>query len=325
MSAAPETTAAPVERKLLRRVSLCATLALTSHAEIAAALAAGIPVWHPWGQGGSAGLPLTFAPLLAVAVDCYAVDALERRQGVDRWAALGILALSVIGGSAYTADNSHEAVKAAGVGLVLVLVLARLYAAPPCPSRREQERLEEAAAEAAEKAAEAERRRHLEALRRDQEASELRVQEEARLAEIERQRREDETAADQRRQETAARIEQEREEAAARRERERLEAETAAEERRLRAAAELEAAKRRKRQERPEEAPSGSAGTTADRILAHLLKGAATAATLAASTGASPETVKTQLTALRKAGRVEPDPDLVHGWRLTAQHLAVAR
>lgn len=112
----------------LSRVSLAATLALTSHAEYAAGVASGLPLWHPWGEGSHAGLAVGLPWLLPVAIDCYVVDALERRRGGDRWAALGILAASVIGGSAYTAATGTSALKAAGVGVILVLVLSRLYA-----------------------------------------------------------------------------------------------------------------------------------------------------------------------------------------------------
>lgn len=126
-------TKAPAERKGLRRVSLAATLALTSHAEFAAGVAAEMPLWHPFGADR---LPLGLPWLLPVAIDCYVVDALERKLGWDRWAALGILALSVIGGSAYTADTGAEALKAAGVGVVLVLVLSRLYAPAKPPVKQ---------------------------------------------------------------------------------------------------------------------------------------------------------------------------------------------
>lgn len=158
---------------LLRRTSLLATLGLTSHAEFVAGVAAGLPLWRL--HGVPVGLPL----LLPVAIDCYVVDALERRRGLDRWAALGILALSVVGGSAYTAANGLGAAKAAGVGVVLVLVLSRLYAT----AKPSGETLAARDAAARERQAEDERER-----RRLEDASRLRVAEAEQLARIETHR-----------------------------------------------------------------------------------------------------------------------------------------
>lgn len=141
------------DSSVLRRTSLAATLCLTSHAEYAAGVASGLPLWHPWGDGGHAGLAIGLPWLLPIAIDCYVVDALERRNGMDRWAALGILALSVIGGSAYVAKDLTEGVKAAGVGVVLVLVLARLYAkAKPSKADIEAESTAKAERQAADDA-----------------------------------------------------------------------------------------------------------------------------------------------------------------------------
>jgi hypothetical protein len=74
----------------------------------------------------------------------------------------------------------------------------------------------------------------------------------------------------------------------------------------------------------PEKAPPQVTGTTAQRILAHLARGSATRKELVAATGAAEETVKTQLTRLKDAGRIEADPDRPRHWRLHVP-LAVAR
>lgn len=160
--------------KILSRVSLAATLSLTSHAEYVAGVASGLPLWHPFGAHQlGVGLPW----LLPVAIDCYVVDALERRKGMDRWAALGILAASVIGGSAYTATTRPEALRAAGVGVIIVLVLSRLYA-PVRPSKQEADA--RAVFDAAQRAEE-DRALQVEQ-RREQEAARLRIEEADHLA-----------------------------------------------------------------------------------------------------------------------------------------------
>lgn len=207
-----------MDGSLLRRTSLLATLGLTSHAEFAAGVAADLPLWHY--RGFPIGLPM----LLPIAIDCYVVDALERRQGGDRWAALGILALSVIGGSAYTASDAIGAAKAAGVGVILVLVLYRLYA-PAKPSRAA---LDAQAAEARERQdADDRERRQMEA------ASRLRIEEAERLAAIEARREQD--AAFAHAQKVNAEVAAETA---------RLEAATAAEVARIRAQADADSANR---------------------------------------------------------------------------------
>jgi len=213
----------------LRRISLAATLCLTSHAEYAAGVASGLPLWHPWGNGGHAGLAIGLPWLLPVAIDCYVVDALERRNGMDRWAALGILALSVIGGSAYVAADMTEAVKAAGVGVVLVLVLARLYAKAK-PSKADTKAADIARTE---REAEEARRVHLEQ-DRERAAARLRIEEAEHLARIDAERARAEADA------TAAAIRAEAEAEIGRSEAARTAAEAEAE--RLRAASEADIA-----------------------------------------------------------------------------------
>ncbi len=215
----------------LRRVSLCATLALTSHAEYAAGVAAGLPLWHPWGNGANDGLAIGLPWLLPVAIDCYVVDALERRGGMDQIAAIVILALSVIGGSAYVAANLTEGLKAAGVGAVLVFVLARLYSAAK-PSKADL--AAESTAQSARRAEEV-RRVHAEE-QRQREASRLRIEEAEHLARVD-----------------AARVRADAEAAGLR-----IQAESAAEAQRIQAAADADVARKR--------ASAESAAAEAERI-----------------------------------------------------------
>ena len=247
------TTEPKPESKRLRRLSLAATLALTSHAELAAGSAAGLPMWHPWGADGLAvGLPW----LLPVAIDCYVVDALERRHGLDRWAALGILALSVIGGSAYTADSRVDALKAAGVGVVLVLVLSRLYAQAK-PSRKDAE--QQRAVDARKRDDELREQSARES--RERAATALRIEEAERLAQIAARQADAEAAAQERKaaaeaDAARARAEQERAAAEAEAEAVRIQAASAAEVARVHAEAKARLAERAERQsvKRPQRA-----------------------------------------------------------------------
>ncbi|WP_460624377.1 hypothetical protein [Kineosporia babensis] len=216
---------------------------MTSHAEIAAGEAAGLPMWHPFGADS---IPIGLPLLLPIAIDCYVVDALERRHGLDRLAALGILALSVIGGSAYTAADSAEAYKLAGVGVVLVLVLSRLYSKPK-PSKKDAEDL--AVVDAAERA---KAQRALDAEdARERAAAQRRIDEARSIADIAARQAEIEAAAQEQAAAASAeasRAAAEAEKAAADAEVARHEAASAAEVARVQAETEARRAERAERQ-----------------------------------------------------------------------------